>query len=143
MNKYRFSRRSLERLQTCDPLLQKLFHRVIKICDCTILEGVRSDERQMELFRQDLSKLDGVNKKSKHQANDHGYSMAIDVAPYPIPKDWGKNDTKELARFYYFMGIVKGVAATLNIKIRCGGDWDGDNQFNDQSFDDIIHFELS
>ena len=33
------------------------------------------------------------------------------------------------------------VAAGLDIEIRWGGDWDGDNEFTDQSFDDLVHFE--
>ena len=62
-------------------------------------------------------------------------SLAIDAAPSPI--DW--NDRE---RFFYFAGVVKGVAEEMGIKIRWGGDWDGDNDFDDQTFDDLVHFEL-
>ena len=58
-----------------------------------------------------------------------------DVAPYQI--DWQDKD-----RFYYFAGIVKGVALKLNIPIRWGGDWDSDTQVKDQTFFDLPHFEI-
>jgi peptidoglycan L-alanyl-D-glutamate endopeptidase CwlK len=59
------------------------------------------------------------------------------VAPYPI--DW--NDTK---RFYHFAGFVLGVAKSskIAIPIRWGGDWDSDNDLNDQTFMDLVHWEL-
>jgi len=138
-----FSNRSLDKLNTCHPDLQRLFRNVIQYYDCTILEGLRTDERQYELFRQGKSKLDGEHKRSKHQSvipdderlSPSLISRAVDVAPYPI--DW--NDTK---RFYHFGGLVKGIALQLDIPIRWGGDWDGDNDLNDQTFFDLPHFEL-
>jgi len=59
----------------------------------------------------------------------------VDVLPYPI--DW--KDTK---RMYMFVGFVRGIATSMNIKIRCGADWDGDTQVKDQNFNDLSHFEL-
>ena len=61
--------------------------------------------------------------------------MAVDVVPYPI--DW-----KDRARFYHFVGFVRGIASQKGIKIRTGADWDGDHLFNDQTFHDLPHFEL-
>jgi hypothetical protein len=48
---------------------------------------------------------------------------------------------KDLARWYYFGGYVCGVAEELGIPIRWGGDWNGNRQVDDQSFDDLPHFE--
>ena len=127
---YRFSEKSKAKLATCDARLQELFNQVIKHYDCSVLEGHRSDERQEELFRQGKSKLRAG--QSKHNKNP---SLAIDVAPYPI--DW--NDKN---KFYHFVGYVKATADQLNIKIRCGADWDNDNDLNDQTFFDLPHFEL-
>ena len=130
----KFSKRSQERLDTCDKQLQRLFNEVIKHYDCTILEGARPKDRQNELFRQGKSKLTWPN--SKHNLTHFNQlSQAVDVVPYPI--DW--NDWN---RFYHFAGFVKGVAASMGIKIRCGVDWDGDNDFKDQSFHDAPHFEI-
>ncbi len=131
-----FSNSSMTKLSTCHKDLQQLFNIVIKNYDCTILEGHRNQKRQEELLKQGKSKTEG----SKHLLNP---SMAIDVAPCPIPKNWGENDFKEIAKFYHFAGYVLGKASNLGIKIRWGGDWNNNNNFNDQTFDDLIHFELA
>ena len=33
-------------------------------------------------------------------------------------------------------------AKEMGIDIRCGADWDGDNRTKNQTFHDIVHFEL-
>ena len=128
-----FSSRSRSRLETCHPDLVKLFREVIKHWDCTVLEGHRSIEDQQEAFRTGRSKIDGVNKKGKH---NHDPSLAVDVAPYPV--DWD-----DLERFRAFGGYVLGTADQMGISIRWGGDWDSDRDFKDHSFVDLPHFELS
>jgi len=128
MNK--FSNKSKRLLKTCHQDLQDLFNEVIKYCDCKIIEGFRSPERQDELFDQERTKLKGG--ESKHNVKP---SLAVDVVPYPV--DWNNKD-----RFYYFGGLVKGIASQMNLNIRWGGDWDGDNNFKDQTFHDLPHFEL-
>ena len=30
----------------------------------------------------------------------------------------------------------------MNIKLRWGGDWNDNKDFSDQTFDDLVHFEL-
>ena len=127
---YTFSHKSLTNLATCHDDLQILFQEIIKCYDCTVIQGWRSNEEQNEYFRAGRSKLRGG--QSKHNASP---SLAVDVVPYPI--DW--NDYK---RFYHFSGIVKGIASSLKIPIRWGGDWDNDNNFKDQTFHDLPHFEL-
>lgn len=126
----RFSEKSLERLKTCHPDLQILFKSVVEKYDCSILEGHRGQQRQDDLLAEGRTKVEFPN--SKHNSLP---SMAVDVAPYPV--DW---NTKE--RFYHFAGYVLAVARTMGIKIRWGGDWDGDLTFKDQTFHDLPHFEL-
>ena len=134
MNSY--SKSSKEKLKTCHPELQLLFTSVLPTHDHTILVGHRGEQEQNEAVRTGKSTL--LYPYGKHNKVP---SMAVDVSPYPI--DW--NDTK---RFYYFGGIVKGVAAELkrqglmDYDIRFGGDWDGDNNLNDQTFNDLVHWEL-
>lgn len=127
---YKFTDSSKERLEQCHPDLVRLFLCVLSVHDCTVVEGHRGQLRQDELYRTGFSKV--RFPLSKHNLNP---SRAIDVAPCPI--DWADHK-----RFYYFAGIVKGVSEMLGIKIRWGGDWDGDNDLNDQSFMDLAHFEL-
>lgn len=153
-----FSRSSQSRLLTCHDDIQKIMNIVIKNYDCSIIEGIRSIERQTELFNSGRSKT----MNSKHLPHN-GVSLAIDVVPYPI--SWGKKEHDILmnaimtrnhkdiqeslksynivyARFYHFAGYVTRVADELGIDIRWGGDWDSDNVFNDQTFFDLPHFEL-
>lgn len=61
--------------------------------------------------------------------------LAVDVVPYPV--DW---DDRE--RFAYFAGIVKGIAFSMGLEIRWGGDWDQDGKTLDEIFSDMPHFEL-
>lgn len=128
---YKFSKRSRKRLETCHPDIQKVFNEVIKYVDCTILEGIRTKEQQKEYVRTGKSKT----MKSKHLEQSDGYSHAVDVMPYPIDwNDWHKN--------YLFGGFVLGIAKSMGVELRYGGDWDGDFQTKDHSFLDLPHFEL-
>lgn len=126
---YKFGSTSSRRLGECHEDIQKVFNEVIKIIDCSVLEGHRDKETQDHYFATGRSKVRFPN--GKHNATP---SDAIDAAPYPI--NW---DDKE--RFYYFAGIVLGIAASLGVKLRWGGDWDRDNDLDDQTFDDLVHFE--
>ena len=49
---------------------------------------------------------------------------------------------KERAKFYELAAIVKYEAKKLNVNVRWGGDWDGDGDYTDQTFDDLVHFEF-
>jgi len=126
----KFSKTSADRLVACHPDLIWLFQAVIQGFDCAILCGHRGEAEQNSVFKYGKSKLPWP--RSPHNRKP---SMAVDAAPWPI--DW-----HNLRRFYAFGGYVKGVAAVMGIRIRWGGDWDGDNDFDDQSFNDLVHFEL-
>lgn len=125
-----FSPTSKTRLAECHPLLQQLFNAVIENYDCTVICGHRGAAEQEEAFRSGRSKLQ--YPESKHNLIP---STAVDVVPFPI--DW-----HDRTRFYHFVGFVRGVAASLGIKIRSGADWDGDMDLKDQNFFDLPHFEL-
>jgi peptidoglycan L-alanyl-D-glutamate endopeptidase CwlK len=141
----RFSQRSADRLATCHPDLVRLFGEVISLSDCTILQGLRTDEEQAELYRQGRTRIDGVTARSKHQARPDGWSHAVDVAPYPI--SWRTGDPAVRARWIDFARLVFEVAEDLEIPIRWGGDWDQDwdrvsDPTADQSFNDWPHWEI-
>ena len=127
-----FSKRSQERLATCDSHLQVLFNEVIRKRDCTILEGHRGKKRQNELYAEGKSKLE--YPKSKHNKNP---SEGVDVAPYfpGIGVSFNRQDC------IYFAGYVMGIAGAMNMNIRNGADWDRDAQVSDERFLDILHFE--
>lgn len=122
---------SQAKLATCHPDLQRLINEVLKHVAIVVTCGYRSPEAQQELFDKGYSKLDAG--QSKHNISP---SHAVDLAPGPVI-NW-----EETRRFYFLAGIVKTCAANLGIKVRGGYDWDSDNDFNDQSFNDLGHFEL-
>lgn len=128
---YKYSKRSLARLETCHPDLQKVFKEVIKHVDCSILEGIRTIEQQEEYVRTGKSRT----MKSRHLVQPDGYSHAVDVAPYPI--DW-----KDTGRFTHFAGIVRGIALSMGVDLVWGGDWDQDLSTKDHSFFDAPHYQL-
>jgi len=128
--KHKFSETSKKRLDTCHTDLQRVFYEVVKQFDCSILDGHRGKERQNAYFRARKSKKQWPN--SKHNTYP---SLAVDVAPYPI--DWD-----DLERFRYFAGYVMGIAHSMGIRLLWGGDWDGDTDLKDQTFNDLCHFEL-
>jgi peptidoglycan L-alanyl-D-glutamate endopeptidase CwlK len=116
---------------------------VLQIFNITVLEGHRTAEQQRKNFISGASKVEF----SKHNEDP---SEAVDIAPWPIPEDWGspgpdhlytEDEMKERAKFYYMAGVVHGVAFEQGVQIRWGGDWDNDKDFKDQKFDDLVHFE--
>ncbi len=131
---YYFSKSSREKLQTCDERLQRIARRAIMLVDFTVICGVRSKDEQNILFAEGKTKVKWPNSKHNVESPEE-LSKAFDLAPYPI--DWKDKD-----RFYFLAGVIKGTAAQLGIKIRWGGDWDSDNDFDDQNFNDLVHFEL-
>ena len=127
----RFGKKSRERLATCDERLQRVFNEVINYVDCSILEGHRGEERQEKLFDEGKTKVHYPN--GRHNASP---SRAVDVVPYPV--DW---DDRE--RFHLFAGFVLGIAKSMGISLRWGGDWNQNFEVDDNQFDDFPHFELT
>jgi len=132
-----FSRSSIEKLLQAHELQQKLWNEVIKYFDCTILETHRDEAKQNRLF--DLGKSRCKWPDSKHNSLP---SVAVDAAPYYSDPPHVRWDKSSLYRWYFFAGVVKGIAFNLDIPIRWGGDWDSDTYVKDQKFNDLPHFEL-
>ena len=121
-----FGKRSKQRLKGVDTKLVNVLNELVKIMDVTIIEGLRSQERQDVLVAKGASKT----RYSKHIQG-----KAVDLAPYPI--DW-----EDRERFHYMGGMVRGIGQQLNVNIRWGGDWDSDGEIKDNSFDDLVHVEI-
>jgi peptidoglycan L-alanyl-D-glutamate endopeptidase CwlK len=148
-----FGKRSRKNLATANIKFHRLFEEVVKSFDCSVIYGHRTSDEQFELFKQGreliegvwvktsnqptITNCDGTQKLSKHNTWP---SQAVDVAPYFTESPhirWGNKDS-----FYYFAGYVRGMAQSMGIKIRWGGNWDSDNDLHDQTFNDFVHFEL-
>ena len=125
-----FSQTSKDRLATCDARLQQVFNEVVKYFDCTVLCGHRNQADQDAAF------ASGKSQKKWPNGNHNSMpSKAADVMPFPI--DW--NDRE---RMTLFAGFVLGIAQGMGIDIRWGGDWNENTQVKDNSFDDLVHFEV-
>lgn len=132
-----WSASSRKKLDGVHPELRTLFDKVVQYYDCQVLEGERSFEQQQANVANGVSET----MDSKHLKRP---AEAVDVAPYPVvwPKAGTPGYHKDLGRFYYFGGFVLGIAEAMRIPLRWGGDWDSDRDVKDQSFDDLVHFEL-
>lgn len=127
---FKFSKRSLNNLKNVDKRLIHICNELINHIDFTVIEGHRSLERQLELYEQGYSQIDGITKKGKH---NYLPSLAIDIIPYKKghnPFD-GSKESEEM--FNTLAKEFKKVANELDYKITWGGDW---------RMRDLPHFQL-
>jgi len=128
MSRFILSARSLQRLEGVHPRLVAVVKLAIQrtTVDFTVVEGLRTPERQREMVEQGKSQtLNGL-----HLVQPDGYGHAVDLAPLVdkvIP--W-----KDLAQFRRLADVVKSCAAELGVPVEWGGDW--------KSFYDGPHFQL-
>ncbi|MGX2956442.1 M15 family metallopeptidase [Ursidibacter arcticus] len=128
MSKFKFSKRSEDNLNGVHPDLIKVARLALQLSkrDFTVIEGIRSKERQAELYQKGATKT--MNSR-------HLTGHAIDIVPYPL--DWhDKQAFADLAKAMF------EAAKQLKIPIRWGGDWNRNGRSDDESFYDGPHFEL-
>jgi peptidoglycan L-alanyl-D-glutamate endopeptidase CwlK len=133
-----YSAASKAKLETCHPDLQTLMFYVSLNYENTIVCGHRGETEQNEAFAAGNSQLKYPN--SKHNSVP---SNAVDAVPYEVNHlDWGKLQSA------HFAGYVKGVSEILfrmsiiSHRIRCGIDWNNNNDIDDTKFWDACHFEI-
>ena len=119
---FKFGQRSLDRLKGVHPDLVKVMEEAIKESpyDFSITEGLRSPERQKQLYDQG---------KSRTLNSRHLTGHAIDFA---VIKD-GKV-VWDFPLYHEVATHIKKVAANLKVSIIWGGDWRG--------LVDGVHIEL-
>lgn len=131
MSNFKFGERSEKNLQGVKPELVKVVRLALSqsAVDFAVIEGVRTKQRQAELFKKGATKT--MNSR-------HLTGHAVDLAPIvdgQIP--WhDKTKFKEIAKAMF------QAAKALNIKIRWGGDWNENGESEDERFYDGPHFEL-
>lgn len=124
LNKYKFSKRSLDNLNTCDKSLISLMIYALATSeiDFTVLCGHRNKEDQEIAFNKGNSQVHYPD--SKHNSLP---STAVDIVPYPIPKteaEW--KDPEFLERFDKLAKHIVKVAEFLKIDIDGGFNWGWD-----------------
>lgn len=125
---FNLSARSLQRLDGVHPRLVEIVKLAIQrtAVDFTVVEGVRTAERQRELVAQGASQT----QNSLHLKQQDGFGHAFDLAPLvggAIP--W--NDWEQFRRL---ADVIKACAAELDTPVEWGGDW--------KSLKDGPHFQL-
>jgi peptidoglycan L-alanyl-D-glutamate endopeptidase CwlK len=120
---FSFGNKSKERLSGVHPDLVKVIEEAIKESplDFSITEGLRTKERQQELFSAG---------KSQTMNSRHLTGKAVDIA---VIKDG--TVTWDFSQYQIVADHIKGVATKLGIPLVWGGDW--------VSFRDGPHFELN
>lgn len=114
--------RSLKRLEGVNPDLVKVVKQaaLMSCLDFTVLEGLRTKDRQRELFAKGATRT--MNSR-------HLTGHAVDLAPMiggAVSWDW--------PLYHQLAKTVKEAAAHVGIQIQWGGDW--------RSFKDGPHWEL-
>ena len=117
---YKASKRSKENLKGIDERLVLLVGYALAISkvDFVVVEGLRSTERQKQLYREKKSKCDGVTNISKHQER-----KAIDI--YYV--GWKNTDSSKDDRWRKLISTFKFAGKKLNLKLEFGYDWGWDN----------------
>ncbi len=119
---FRLSRRSLSRLVGVHPDLVKVVKRAIEITpvDFTVLEGLRTKRRQLQLYQQGATRT--MNSR-------HLTGHAVDLGAYvsgSVRWDW--------PLYYRIADAVKQAAREVSVPIEWGGDW--------RTFKDGPHWQL-
>ena len=116
---YQLGNKSRSKLHGVHQDLVLVVNRAIEITtqDFTVLEGLRTVERQKQLYS---------TGKSKTMKSRHLTGHAVDLAPWPITWDW--------EYFYPIAEAMKDASQEVGVPIEWGGDW--------KSFPDGPHFQL-
>ena len=129
---FRLGKRSLIRLGGVHPDLKAVVKLAITMTmiDFTVIEGVRLQERQIELFAAGAtSTMNSRHIVKKEEDGGDGFAHAVDLVAYvggEVRWDWPLYDK--------IANAMKLAAVELGIKIEWGGDW--------RSFKDGPHFQL-
>lgn len=126
------SQRSLDALKGVHPNMVRVVKRAISITtqDFLVTEGVRTPERQRQLYAQGRTvpgRKVTWTLKSNHFVQASGYGHAVDLCPYPV--DWN-----DLTKFAKIVDAMKRAALMEGVRITAGADW---------STPDRPHFELA
>ncbi|MBB5700030.1 M15 family metallopeptidase [Sphingomonas yantingensis] len=139
---FTLSERSLTALVGVDPRLVAVVRRAIEITkvDFMVVEGVRTQARQSELYAQGRTKPGKIvtwTRISRHMRNPvTGWGEAVDLLPAPY--DW-----KDVRGFDAVADAMMQAAREKGVKLRHGADWDGDGARREKGETDNPHFELA
>ena len=106
--------------------------------DVIVVEGVRTEKRQQELYAQGRTKPGKVVTWTMNSKHIDG--LAVDLAPYDHETKqilWG-----DVLKFNNMIRSMLLVAAANKVKIRSGADWNQNGVLRENRETDSPHFEL-
>lgn len=134
---YSFSRNSKRELGTVDNRLAAVVRQALTISavDFTVLDGLRTASEQFSLWKAGASRLNGVpagetierpgqspvsgTGVSRHQANENGFSEAVDLVPWHNGQlRWEHDLCDAVAR------AMQSASQELGVCLRWGSVWD-------------------
>ncbi len=139
---FEFSEVSKQRLSECHPALQEIMNLIIKYVNIGITCGKRTLEQQKALVAAGKSQTMNSRHipKSEKGTGDEQFSRAVDIV-------WYNNYTNKYSwhpDIYRVIGpAIVALAKARGYNIRWGGDWDQDQDYDDQNFMDLVHFEIN
>jgi peptidoglycan L-alanyl-D-glutamate endopeptidase CwlK len=141
MTGFSFGERSLKNMVGVHPKLVRVLKLAIQKTkvDFMVIEGVRSLERQKQLYAQGRTvpgKVVTWTLNSNHFKKADGFGHAVDILPAPY--DWSNKN----GEFDAVAAAMFEAAEELDIPIRWGADWDRDGKPRERGETDSPHFEL-
>lgn len=136
---FRFGKASHDAMRSVHPDLVRVMGRALAfgLMDFSLSEGERSVEKQLHYHNIGRSQV----KFGKHQIQTDGWAHAIHAVPYPSEIN-GVNVWDDHPRFARLAGMIQVAAWMEGVRVRWGGDWDGDGNNADSSLNDMAHWEL-
>lgn len=137
MNK--MSKRTKNNLKGVHPDLVMVISYALAISeqDFFVNEGLRTLQRQQELYAQGrttkgniVTNVDGVNRKSNHQAKSDGFGYAVDI----YPTGWNNSMKNSDPSWVRLFQAIKTASINLGIPVTVGAYW--------SKLQDFPHIEL-
>ena len=132
---YKKGKRTKKKLSTADYRFTLLVDYVLERMDIGVYESDRTTKRQMLMFKNGKSQLDGIKKLSKHQiSKKYPLSRAIDAFPYKKGLNVFLMCSESIKLWEKMNDLFYEASIALNIPIIQGYKW---------SFKDHPHQELA
>ncbi|HFG0619207.1 TPA: M15 family metallopeptidase [Yersinia enterocolitica] len=127
---FRFSQRSDNNLKGVNPALVKVVRRALELStvDFGVIEGVRTVERQRELFN-------AVPKKTQTMNSRHLSGNAVDL--FPVGGDWNNYKC-----WLPVLDAMHRAGKELGVKLRFGITWTDNPNDKPAKFLDAPHIEI-
>lgn len=128
--------RSEKNLVGVDEALAKVVRKVAETHDILVIEGVRTKERQAQLYSQGRTKPGPIVTWTMESKHIDG--KAVDVVQLKNGTiDW--NDSKA---FEELGKVMLATAKELGVSIRWGYDWNSNGKLREKGENDGPHYEL-